>query len=113
MDRDSAISTIRFLSSCLRSFPIAEGNRTPRPSHAAVAKQDIPELSLFLHLSTMLDTGRPDSHSVAITGQMTAESLNATIVTSSNSKDKLTSDFLISDITPSNMSLGVLGEPSA
>ena len=115
MDRKEAISAIRFLSYSLYSFTgVVEQGRILRPNGAA--EKENRNLSLFLHLATILNTGSPASLIPAVTGQITAEGIKATVVISSISTDpcdKFDTDYLITDVKPSQMTWDGLLEPSA
>ena len=98
MRRDEAITTIRFLSICLHEPP--RGEQIPRD------KKEDRELSLFNHLSTMLNIGMTPGLVPAVTGQMTKDDVIATVVVSSNSDpgNKVATPYTIAEVTPSRMS---------
>ena len=109
MNRKEAISTIRCLSYFLHAFTVA-GHQ----SRDVTEKQNS-ELSLCLHLATMLNTGIPRSNVPAVTGKMTPEGIKATIVISSNSNKNATLEtaYVITEVEPSNMTFESLWKPSA
>ena len=113
MNRKEAISTIRFLSYSLHAFTTVVKQNVPQPHDAA--EKENRELSLCLHLITMLDTGFPRWNAPAVTGKLTPEGIKATIVISSNSNERVTlkTAYLTTEVKPSKMTLESLRKPSA
>ena len=108
MRRDEAITTIRFLSICLHEPP--RGEQIPQ----ARDKKEDRELSLFNHLSTMLNIGMTPGLVPAVTGQMTKDDVIATVVVSSDFNDdaQVASPYTVISITPSRISPQSLDNPS-
>ena len=106
MDRDEAVTTIRLLS--LRLHSVLQNKRIPRD------RKEDRELSLFNHLSTMLNTGCRPERVPAVTGEMTQDSALATVVVSSDFNDhaQVASPYTVISITPSRISPQSLDNPS-
>ena len=107
MCRTLAISTIRLLSLFLHELapgkPISRNGGKDR------------ELSLFNHISTLLNTGSPNSLVLAVTGQLSPQDFIVTVVVSSNSTSnaKPKSSYTITGVTPSVISMESLIHPSS
>ena len=108
MHRDEAITTIRLLS--LRLHYVRHSIMIRPPCD----KKEDQELSLFNHLSTMLNTGCHPEHVPAVTGEQTKDAVLATVVISSNSSDhvQMTSPYTITSITPNRMSPQSVDNPT-
>ena len=106
--RAVAISTIRLLSLFPHEFTLGKPISRDRENKDR-------ELSLFNHISTLLNTGSPNSLVLAVTGQLSPQDFIATVVVSSNSisQTKLGSSYTITGVAPSVMSMESLrGPPS-
>ena len=105
MERTTAISTIRTISTVLHKFSLAEH----------IIREKNSALSLLTHISTLFNTGMPDSLDIAVTGQMSLDDFFGIVVVLSdltNTTSALPS-FEITEVEPSAVSIDSLLSPSS
>ena len=105
MERSTAISTIRTLSTVLHKLSLAKH----------IIREKNSALSLLTHISTLFNTGMPDSLDIAVTGQMSLDDFFGIVVVLSdltNTTSALPS-FEITEVEPSAVSIDSLLSPSS
>ena len=105
MERTTAISTIRTLSTVLHKFSLAEH----------IIREKNSALSLLTHISTLFNTGMPDALGIAVTGQISLDDFFGIIVVSSDSTNTTSASpsFEITEVEPSAVFLDSLLSPSS